>query len=70
MVFDLFDLMLSNLRLDLIAGDLISEMGLYRWNWKAANGNALVNYASAGRNLPFIHTNPIDLSFTKLLMWW
>ena len=29
MVFDLLDLMLSNLRLDLIAGDLISEMGLY-----------------------------------------
>ena len=29
MVFDLVDLMLSNLRLDLIAGDLISEMDLY-----------------------------------------
>ena len=29
MVFDLLDLMLSNLRLDLIAGDLLSEMGLY-----------------------------------------
>jgi hypothetical protein len=29
MVFDLLDLMLSNLRLDLIAGDLISEMRLY-----------------------------------------
>ena len=29
MVFYLLDLMLSNLRLDLIAGDLISEMGLY-----------------------------------------
>jgi hypothetical protein len=42
---------------------------LCRWKWKAVNGNALVN-ASAGRNLPFIQTNPIDLSFTKLLMWW
>ena len=32
MVFDLLDLMLSNLRLDLIAGDLISEMGLYTYD--------------------------------------
>jgi hypothetical protein len=30
MVFDLSDLMFSNLRLDLIAADLIAEMGLYR----------------------------------------
>ena len=29
MVFDLLDFMLSNLRLDLIAGDLILKMGLY-----------------------------------------
>ena len=44
MVFDLSDLMPSNLRLDLIAVDLIPEMGLYM------HGDALKRNANASKH--------------------